>query len=89
MKTISFFHLDCNPIIAECGYHCDKCVNEIRSVLKKKNGIFEVTLTEQKNISVIAIEYDAEIVKISDLLNELEKLPSFYSDKFIPKVVEV
>jgi copper chaperone CopZ len=89
MKTISFFHLDCNPIIAECGFHCDKCVNEIRSVLKKKNGILEVTLTEQKNISVIAIEYDAEIVKISDLLNELEKLPSFYSDKFIPKVVEV
>jgi len=89
MKTISFFHLDCNPIIAECGYHCDKCVNEICSVLKKNNGIFEVTLTEQKNISVIAIEYDAEIVKITDLQNELEKLPSFYSDKFIPKVVEV
>ena len=89
MKTTSFFHLDCNPIIAECGYHCDKCVDEIRSVLKEKNGIFEVALTEQKNISVISVEYDPEIVKITDILNELERLPSFYSDKFIPKVVAV
>jgi len=89
MKTTSFFHLDCKPIIAECGYHCDKCVNEIRSILKEKNGIFEVTLTEQRNISVIAVEYDPETIKITDLLKELEKLPSFYSDKFIPEVVEV
>jgi copper chaperone CopZ len=89
MKTTSFFHLDCNPVIAECGYQCDRCVNEIRSVLKNKNGIFEVKLTEQNNISVIAIEYDPEIVKIIELLNELARLPSFYSDKFIPKVVEV
>jgi copper chaperone CopZ len=89
MKATSFFHLDCNPVIAECGYQCDKCVNEIRYVLKNKNGIFEVTLTEKQNISVIAIEYDSEIVKITDILNELGRLPSFYSDKFIPKVVEV
>ena len=89
MKTTSFFHLDCNPIIAECGYHCDRCVNEIRSVLKEKNGIFEVALTEQKNISVVSVEYDPEILKTTDILNELERLPSFYSDKFIPKVVKV
>ena len=89
MKTTSFFHLDCNPIIAECGYHCDKCVDEIRSVLKEKNGIFEVALTEQKNISVVSVEYDPEIIKPTDILYELERLPSFYSDKFIPKVVEV
>jgi len=89
MKTTSFFHLDCKPIIAECGYHCDKCFNEIRSILKEKNVIFEVTLTEQRNISVIAVEYDPETIKITDLLKELEKLPSFYSDKFIPEVVEV
>ena len=89
MKTTSFFHLDCNPIIAECGYHCDRCVNEIRSVLKEKNGIFEVALTEQKNISVVSVEYDPEIIKTTDILYELERLPSFYSDKFIPQVVEV
>ncbi len=89
MKNKSFFHLDCNPIIPECGFQCDKCVKEISSVLKAKHGIFEVTLTEQKNISVIAVEYDPEIVRIADLLKEMVKLPSFYSDKFIPEVIEV
>ena len=89
MKTTSFFHLDCNPIISECGYQCDRCVGEIRSVLKEKSGIFEVALTEQKNISVISVEYDPEVMKITDLLNILARLPSFYSDKFIPKVIEV
>jgi copper chaperone CopZ len=89
MKNKSFFHLDCNPIIPDCGFQCDKCVKEISSVLKAKNGIFEVTLMEQKNISVIAVEHDPETVRTTDLLKELERLPSFYSGKFIPEVFEV
>jgi len=55
MMKKSLFHLDCNPIIPDCGYQCIKCVEEIRSVLEAKDGVLEVTLTEHKNISVIAV----------------------------------
>jgi len=89
MMKKSLFHLDCNLIIPECGYHCDKCVNEIRSVLESKNGVSEVALMKHNNISVIAVEYDSEIIGIKDLQKELACLPSFYTGFFIPEVIEV
>jgi len=84
----SLFHLDCTPVIPDCGYQCLKCVEEIRSILEAKDGISEVTLTEHKNISVIAIEYDSDIIGIKDLQKELERLPSFYTGFFLPEVIE-
>lgn len=89
MMKKSLFHLDCNPIIPGCGYQCIKCVEEIRSVLESKDGVSEVTLMEHKNISIIAVEYESEIIGIKELEMELERLPSFYTGFFIPKAIEV
>jgi copper chaperone CopZ len=87
MNKKSLFHLDCNPIIPQCDYQCDKCVSEISAVLKEKEGVFEVTLTEKNKISIIAIEHDSQIISTSDLLKELKRLPSFYAGKFIPEAI--
>jgi hypothetical protein len=89
MIQISFFHLDCNQIIPECGYQCNKCIQEIRSILEAKHGILDVSLRKHKDISVIAVEYDSEIIDIKDLLKEFERLPSFYAGFFMPKLIEV
>lgn len=88
MTKNSLFHLDCHPIIPECGYQCPKCIYEIRSILKAKNGISEVSLKQHKEISVIEVEYDPEITSIKDLIKELGNLPSFYSGFFIPGLIE-
>jgi copper chaperone CopZ len=89
MTKNAFFHLDCNPIIPECGYQCQKCIKEIRSVLKAKNGIFKVSVRKNKDISGIAVEYDPETISIKDLIKELENLPSFYTGFFVLKLIEL
>jgi copper chaperone CopZ len=89
MKQKTYFHLNCNPLIPDCGYHCDKCIGEIRTVLKEKDGVSEVSLTKHKNISLIVVEYESEIIKVGDLKKELESLPSFYAGKFIPEVAGI
>jgi hypothetical protein len=43
MLVQSFFHLDCNSLIPECGFHCDQCVEEIQSVLTELDGVSEVS----------------------------------------------
>ena len=88
MKKKSYFHLNCLSIIPDCGFQCKTCVNEIRSVLEAHYAVSDVALTELDNISVISVEYDSENVKIADLQNELQYLPSFYADKFIPQLIE-
>jgi copper chaperone CopZ len=88
MRKKSYFHLNCLSIIPDCGFQCKTCVNEIRSVLEAKYAVSEVELTELDNISVISVEYDSEMVRIGDMHNELECLPSFYADKFIPQVMD-
>jgi hypothetical protein len=85
----TFFHLDCNSIIPECGYQCQKCIQEIRYVLKAKTGISKVSVRKNKDMSGIAVEYNPESISTKDLVRELESLPSFYSGFFALKVIEL
>jgi hypothetical protein len=72
--------------LTECGYQCNICIQELSSTLKTKEGVFEAKMVSKEGISLIAVEYDSEIIGIEDLLNELRKLPSFYAEFFIPEV---
>ncbi|OFY77179.1 MAG: hypothetical protein A2V46_13070 [Bacteroidetes bacterium RBG_19FT_COMBO_42_7] len=85
----SFFHLDSNSIIPNCGFQCPECIDEIRINLKAKNGIKEVSLSEKECKSLIEIRYDPDIIIIESLLTSFENLPSFYSGFFIPELIEV
>ena len=89
MIVNSFFHLDCNSIIPDCGFNCPKCIDEIRWNLKGKNGIKEVSLIEKEGISLMEVKYDQEIISVESVLMSFENLPSFYSGFFIPELAEV
>jgi copper chaperone CopZ len=89
MTKNAFFYLDCNSIVPVCGYQCQKCIKEIRSVLKSKNGIFKVSVRKNKDMSEIAVQYNPKTIGIKDLIKELEDLPSFYTGFFILKSIEI
>ena len=49
MITRSAFHLDCNPVIPECGFECPKCIKEIESIFAGREG--RVFLNPQRGIA--------------------------------------
>jgi len=88
MLATNFFHLNCNPVIPECGFQCGKCIQEIFFVIKKMPGVAEVSSGKHGEISGIIVQYDSEAISIDDLLNAFRKLPSFYQGFFVPEVLE-
>jgi len=78
MHVQKFFHLDCNPIIPECGYQCPKCIQEIRDVLGGMGGVLEVSMSKRGEISGIVVRYDSEITGDENLMKTFGELPSFY-----------
>ena len=88
MLVQSFFHLDCNPVIPECGFQCDKCVQEIQSVLMGLGGVSEVSRERRGDTDGIVVQYNPEVIGIDDLMNELQALPSFYKGRFVPSLLE-
>ena len=87
MPVRTFFHLDCGPVISECGYQCDKCVREILSVLEGTEGVRNASMGMRGEISGIAVEYDPEKTDEKRLTAVLGALPTYYQGKFIPKVL--
>jgi copper chaperone CopZ len=88
VRVQKFFHLDCSPIIPECGYQCEKCIQEIRTILGGVDGVLEVLTAKHGEISGIVVQYDSEAIGIDDLMNAFRKLPSFYQGRFVPKVLD-
>ena len=86
MLVRSFFHLDCRPVIPECGFQCDKCVEEIQSVLTAMDGVSDVSRDTRGEVDGIVVEYDPEAIGIEDLTNTLRTLPSFYKGRFVPSL---
>ena len=87
MLVKNFFHLDCNSIIPECGFKCDKCIQEILSVFKKMPGVAEVSTGQHGEISGIVVQYESEAISTAALLDTFGGLPSFYRNHFIPQVL--
>ena len=88
MRVQSFFDLDCNPVIPECGFQCDKCVEEIQSVLGAMEGVFGVSRETRGDTDGIVVDYDSEVIGIDDLMNTFRSLPSFYEGKFVPSLLD-
>jgi hypothetical protein len=89
MRVQKFFHLDCSPIIPECGYQCDKCIQEIFSVLKRTDGVLEVSTGKHGETSGIVVQSDSETTADDNLMTVFRRLPSFYRGRFIPKILDV
>jgi hypothetical protein len=87
MLMQSFFHLDCKPVIPECGFQCDKCIEEIHSVFAGMDGVSGVSKGKCREIDGIVVQYDSEAIGSDDLMKTFRTLPSFYKGRFVPELV--
>jgi hypothetical protein len=78
------FHLDCKPVIPECGFKCGKCIEEMKSVFGRTQGVSKF----YREGDGVVVEHDASVIAVEQLLDIFRNLPSFYAGRFIPTVME-
>jgi hypothetical protein len=83
MNSRSAFHLDCTPIIPECGFKCAKCIKEMELVFGKIKGVSKF----YREGDGVVVEHDPGIVAAEQLMDVFRTLPSFYKGFFIPRVI--
>jgi len=86
MITRTAFHLDCHPIIPECGFDCPKCIQKIETTLTSKDGVSTVYVKEGAEEGKVIVEHNPAIATVDQLIETLKMLPSFYEGFFIPTV---
>ena len=86
MTASTFFHLDCNGIIPECGYKCAKCIQQITATIGNLPGVSSVSLGKGGEVSGIMISHDASEIDTAGLLEALRQLPTFYKGRFVPSL---
>ena len=84
MDSRTAFHLDCNPLIPECGYTCKKCIVEMESVFTETQGVSKLYMDSDG----VVVEHDPTIITAEQLMDVFKTLPSFYSGNFIPSVIK-
>ena len=87
MHSRTAFHLDCTPIISECGFECARCVQEIESTLGSLEGVEKVYRGAKQDEGKLFVEHDPGLVKVEQLIDLLKGLPSVYEGFFIPTVI--
>ncbi len=84
MTSRTAFHLDCTPVIPECGFNCGKCVEEMKSVFGGTQGVSKF----YREGDGVVVEHDASVIAVEQLLAIFRGLPSFYRGRFVPSVME-
>jgi hypothetical protein len=84
MTSHSAFHLDCTPILAECGCKCAKCIGEMQSVFGRIQGVSRF----YREGPGVVVEHDPSVVTVEQLMDVFRSLPSFYRSHFIPSMPE-
>ena len=84
MTSRTAFHLDCTPIIPECGFTCAKCIEEMKTVFGGTRGVGKF----YREGDGVVVEYDASAVTAEQLMDVFRELPSFYQNHFVPSVTE-
>ena len=83
MHSRSAFHLNCTPMIPECGCQCARCVEELRTVFMKTPGVTKL----YREADGVVVEHDADVVGVDQLLDLFNRLPSFYEGCFGPVMI--
>jgi hypothetical protein len=86
MSCRTAFHLDCTPMIPDCGFECDKCVAEIVSTLTRMQGVSRTYRDDEAAEARIIVEHNPTQVAVEDLTDALKSLPSFHEGCFVPTV---
>ena len=84
MISRTAFHLDCTANLAECRCACEGCIEEMKTVF---GGVRGVRTLYRKGGGVV-VEHDPRVATAEQLLDTFRGLPSFYSHRFIPSVME-
>ncbi len=82
------FHIDCTPVIPECGFKCAKCLQEIHSVLTKMQGVERSYLEGEGENTKLIVEYDSSKVTVEHLIETFGRLPSFYKGFFVAELLD-
>ena len=83
MTSRTAFHLDCTPVLAECGCKCGRCLEEMKSVFGRTRGASAFYREGQG----VVVEHDPDLVTVEELLDIFRRLPSFYQNHFLPSVL--
>ncbi len=83
MTSRTTFHLDCTPVIPECGFQCATCIEEMKSVFGGTRGVSKF----YREGDGVVVEHDANVISLDQLLDIFRNLPSFYRGRFIPTVL--
>lgn len=78
------FHLDCTANLAECGCRCGRCIEEMKAVFGGTRGVSKF----YREGNGVVVEHDAGVVTAEQLMDVFMGLPSFYSHRFVPSVME-
>ena len=88
MSHLSAFHLDCSPIIPECGYECGRCLQEMRGVIEQIPGVSRFCTEGSGKDMRIVVEHDPSTVTAKQLMQALRQLPSFHEGSFLPSLLQ-
>ena len=87
MLVESFFHLDCRPVIPECGFSCDRCVDEIQSVLTGMGGVLSVSREKRRAIDGILVQHESDAV-VGDGVVFFERLALAWKEQARPRAAD-
>ena len=84
MTSRTAFHLDCTPIIPACGFNCGKCIEEMKAVFGKVQGVSRFC----REGDGVVVEHDSGVATVEQLMDIFRGLPSFHPNHFVPSVME-
>lgn len=81
------FDVDCNEIIPECGFQCDRCISELKTTFEKIEDVFSFRTEEEGKGTKIIIDHDRDKVSLDQLMSAFRRLPSYHTAKFEPTLL--
>ena len=87
MTHRSVFHLDCTALFPDCALGCQRCREEIRSVLTRLPGVAGLYLEGDGADARLIVTHDPSQVTAEHLLDVFRGLPSFHAASFVPTLL--
>jgi hypothetical protein len=84
MNSRSAFHLDCAPVLAECGFTCGRCIGEMKTVFEGTPGVSRF----YREGNGVVVEHDPSVIAVEQLMEIFRRLPSFYRGHFAPSLLQ-
>ncbi|MEN6333873.1 MAG: hypothetical protein ABFE01_06395 [Phycisphaerales bacterium] len=84
MNSRSAFHLDCAPVLAECGFTCGRCIGEMKTVFEGTPGVSRF----YREGNGVVVEHDPSVIAVEQLMEIFRRLPSFCRGHFAPSLLQ-